>query len=624
MRNRAWGSALLVCLLAACGEIETVLPDSAVVDFDAPPSIDAGVDADIDAPPIVMHTLTVSITGNGTGMVTSTPNGINCPGTCTLSVAEGTQVTLTAAPSGAAMFVGWTAPGCATASTCVVTVDSDMTAVASFALNYTIVVTKTGSGTGTVSSSPSGIDCGSTCNATYPASTVVTLSAAASTDSTFTGWSGPCSGTGNCVVTVTAAVSVGANFDVQRHTLGVSVGGSGTGSVTSNSGGIVCPGTCSATYPYGTNVTLTPSPSGGSTFAGWTGACTGSGACTVSMTQTRSVTASFNAPIAPNLMFVTSTTYTGNLGGLAGADAICRERANAGGRAGTYKAWLSTSTVNANTRLGTASGWVRVDGKPFVSSMNDLGNGKLFTPPRIDEFGNDIGEVGAMTSTTTGGVYANNGDCAGWTSSSSGAQVSTGTSAGNGAMFEIYGIGNCAGTFHLYCFGVDRTATVTPAPQSGTRKAFMRLWTPGGGIASADAACASDAAAAGLSGTYRALLGTIGASPLSRFNLALGAWAKVDNVVTLPSAQAWSTATYFDAPPNLTANGQTNFGNYRNWTGASSLTAAGTATSTCNNWTDTNMNASTGIAGNSRISSFFGASNHQCNFTAGTITCLEQ
>lgn len=629
MSNRARGAVLSVCLVAAataCGEVTTDVVDGAPGDIDAAQGVDAGIDAPTDAPPIAMHTLTVSLTGNGTGTVTSTPSGISCPGTCTLSVAEGTQITLSASPTGAAMFAGWTAPGCASASTCVVTVNADMTAVASFALNYTIVVNKTGGGTGTVSSNPGGITCGADCNETYAANTVVTLSAMANVDSTFTGWSGPCSGTGNCVVTVNAAVSVGANFDVQRHTLTVATAGSGTGSVTDAGGNINCPGTCSATFGYGTSVSLTPAPSGGSTFAGWSGACSGAGGCTVSMTQARSVTATFNAPVSPNVMFVTSTTYTGNLGGLAGADAACQARATAGGRAGTYKAWLSTSTVNANTRFGTAQGWVRTDGKPFVNTITDLGNGKLFTPPRYDELGNDIGDVGVMTGTTIGGVYqANGGDCTGWTSSAAAVTVTTGVSGGNSAMFEVYGTGSCSSTtYHLYCFGVDRTATVAPAPVAGTRKAFMRIWTPGGGIAAADAACQSDASTAGLSGTYRALLATNGATALSRFNLAGGAWAKVDNIVTLPTAAAWSSAAYFDAPPNLSANGQMNYGNYLNWAGATSFTTPGTVASTCNNWTDTAMTAGSGIAGNSRINAFWGAGSYQCNFGSATITCLEQ
>lgn len=77
------------------------------------------------------------------------------------------------------------------------------------------------------------------------------------------------------------------------QTLTVTKAGSGGGTVTSSPAGINCGGTCSAQFANGTGVTLTAAAAGGSTFGGWSGACTGTGACTVSMTQARSVTATF-------------------------------------------------------------------------------------------------------------------------------------------------------------------------------------------------------------------------------------------------------------------------------------------------------------------------------------------
>jgi hypothetical protein len=82
------------------------------------------------------------------------------------------------------------------------------------AQSYTLTVSKTGSGSGTVSSNPAGITCGSTCAASYTSGTAVTLSATPATGSTFTGWGGACSGTGACTVTLTAAASVTATFNL--------------------------------------------------------------------------------------------------------------------------------------------------------------------------------------------------------------------------------------------------------------------------------------------------------------------------------------------------------------------------------------------------------------------------
>lgn len=78
---------------------------------------------------------------------------------------------------------------------------------------FSLSLTKTGAGSGTVTSNPSGINCGSDCSEAYNSGTVVTLTASADANSTFNGWSGGgCSGTGTCTVTMTAAATVNADF----------------------------------------------------------------------------------------------------------------------------------------------------------------------------------------------------------------------------------------------------------------------------------------------------------------------------------------------------------------------------------------------------------------------------
>jgi hypothetical protein len=80
--------------------------------------------------------------------------------------------------------------------------------------DYTLTVTK--SGNGTVNSFPAGINCGPDCGELYQSGTVVTLTAVPDTGYSFAGWSGACSGTGDCTVTMDAAKSVTANFDLLR------------------------------------------------------------------------------------------------------------------------------------------------------------------------------------------------------------------------------------------------------------------------------------------------------------------------------------------------------------------------------------------------------------------------
>jgi hypothetical protein len=78
----------------------------------------------------------------------------------------------------------------------------------------TLTVARDGTGSGTVTSSPAGISCGTTCQQSYSSGTTVTLAAAADAGSVFAGWTGGgCSGTGSCQVVVTASTTATATFN---------------------------------------------------------------------------------------------------------------------------------------------------------------------------------------------------------------------------------------------------------------------------------------------------------------------------------------------------------------------------------------------------------------------------
>jgi CSLREA domain-containing protein len=101
-------------------------------------------------------------------------------------------------------------------------------------------VNKLGFGTGTITSAPGGISCGSTCGAAsalYEVNTPVTLTATASTGSNFTGWSGVtgCPGTGTCTVTLDTAKTVTATFDDVAPPDTSITGGPAEGSTTNDS-----------------------------------------------------------------------------------------------------------------------------------------------------------------------------------------------------------------------------------------------------------------------------------------------------------------------------------------------------------------------------------------------------
>jgi alpha-tubulin suppressor-like RCC1 family protein len=161
--------------------------------------------------------------------------------------------------------------------------------------SWTLSVLRQGDGTGTVTSNPGGVDCGTTCSALYVNGTDVTLTAAAASGSVFTGWVGCDAVFGTtCSVNMTAARSVKATFTRERFTLTVNKTGLGDGTVTSSPSGIDCGGTCAATYLANTTVTLTARPDLLSLFTGWSGCDSTSGTtCTVAVRANRAVTASF-------------------------------------------------------------------------------------------------------------------------------------------------------------------------------------------------------------------------------------------------------------------------------------------------------------------------------------------
>lgn len=163
-------------------------------------------------------------------------------------------------------------------------------------INYSLTVTNNDTTRGTVTSSPSGINCGTTCSGSFASGSTVTLTATPVSGSTFTGWGGACSGTGTCSVTMSSNQAVTATFaaGTTSYTLSVTKSGTGTGTVSSSPSGISCGSTCSASYTSGTSVTLSAAADTGSTFTGWSGGgCSGTGSCTVTMSSAQAVTATF-------------------------------------------------------------------------------------------------------------------------------------------------------------------------------------------------------------------------------------------------------------------------------------------------------------------------------------------
>ena len=130
-------------------------------------------------------------------------------------------------------------------------------------------------------------------------------------------------------------------------------------------------------------------------------------------------------------VFATPGRYTGDLGGLAGADAKCQERADNAGLPGTYKAWLSDRTSSVRDRFDRDYDdfpFIRTDGARVANDWTDLMDGTLIVAIDKNEFGNSNNGGASSdyvwTNTDTSGntletTLGSNLDCDGWTTSTS-------------------------------------------------------------------------------------------------------------------------------------------------------------------------------------------------------------
>lgn len=155
----------------------------------------------------------------------------------------------------------------------------------------TISVSVVGSGV-VHSSGVRPIECSQgTCTARYRAGWRLNLRASPAPGWVFGGWSGACTGTGECVVTLDSAKAVTATF-LPQYSLSLALTGPGMVIVNPPNDFCTGPGTCSRTYLAGTTVTLTVSVGSNYVFDGWGGDCAGTDpVCTVTMTGNRSVVA---------------------------------------------------------------------------------------------------------------------------------------------------------------------------------------------------------------------------------------------------------------------------------------------------------------------------------------------
>lgn len=247
--------------------------------------------------------LTVSVEGTEQeNAVYTEPFGVVCPGLCEAQFGSFTKVTIHAEAPIGYLLVGWTGACSESGPTCVVTMDKARTTTAIFAKSTFVSVQKTGSGEGTVTSAPEGIDCGPNCAENFISDGTTVLTASPEPGSVLVQWGGACVGSApTCVLNGHGPHYVVANF-AKVHSLTVNRAGDGAGTVKSAPAGIDCGPTCEATYGDSQTVTLTAEPEPGSTFEGWTGPCsTSAPTCDIRMSETRNVTATFSKAVEPKV-----------------------------------------------------------------------------------------------------------------------------------------------------------------------------------------------------------------------------------------------------------------------------------------------------------------------------------
>jgi len=334
-----------------------------------------------------LYAVNVALAGPG-GTVTSTPGGISCGPTCSARFVEGSGVQLS--PKGApgvSVFSAWTGDCSGTdANACMLTMDGPKAVTATFVPAYTITLTPSGSGVGTLAVGGSTCATGAICPADAAAGTTATITATPDAASVLKNWSGCLAPTDyTCAVSMTSSKTIGAKFEPSSFVLTAQATGAGGGSITG--AGLACAtgSTAGCTIPvqnpaltvtYNT-VTLTDTPDLNSVFKSWSGPCipvTGApNTCTVTMSAAKSVGAKFEAR---SFSLTASTTGIGT-GNISGAGLNCTTGSSAGCSASVdnlansvgYNTVTLTATPDASSVFKSWTGCFPVDGAPNTCTV---------------------------------------------------------------------------------------------------------------------------------------------------------------------------------------------------------------------------------------------------------------
>ena len=328
-------------------------------------------------------------------------------------------------------------------------------------------------------------------------------------------------------------------------------------------------------------------------------------------------------------MFITSQTWTGNLGGISGADAKCQTAASNAGHTGTFRAWISDSSAGP----GSDYYYYKHDG-PYVNyndqmiaidfnRLTDTLSTDLYTPPNVTELATTQASTYAWTHVYFDGqADASQHSCNGFTSASSSDRGMTGQPTSTSSSWTRFGTQYCDNAYPIYC--LEQKAFTPPAP----KKVFVTAdsWNGNlGGVAGADAKCAAAASTAGLAGSYKAWISTSSYSPAtsSSFYKHTGPYITLNNkkiADDFTDLTSGSVQSVVDVDQNGTPFSTEQY----TWTGTRSSGTLRSTSYTCNNWT-TGTSGSSGWRGSTnRDNKWWTDFNMQSCDNTFRLYCLEQ
>ncbi len=442
-----------------------------------------------------LDVVTVAVSVVGKGRVTSDTDGIKCgDGKTACYRAFSGDVTLSHSDTaGGWTFDSWS--GVCPADPCTLTAPGDYNVTATFGgpstgthtLSVAAALTDTDGVGGPDSGgnvTGAGIACGSSgtaCSSTVLSGSILTIREAPDPNFVFSGWTGDCGGTDvACTVQMGDDRSVNAAWVQANVTNTLTVNVSGSGKVQGS--GIDCPSTCSATEPANGSVTLTATPSDGSTFTGWSGACASSTAttCTFTMTADTAVTATF-APAAQ-----LSVTVNGNGSVSGGSGAI-----NCGNGAticsATFAQNATVTLVATPTTGATFAGWTGACGGTATTCTVLMSAAKSVTASFT---GGAAGTGFALTvavtgngTVTGGGINCGSGANVCTANQTPNAVVNLTATPSSGATFSGWG-GACAGTTPTCTVSMTSAKSVTATFAGGTASFQLTVSVTGAGTVS--------------------------------------------------------------------------------------------------------------------------------------------